>query len=173
MNQGAFGVLFHAHWTSYRIIGYVLAMRQNDMLPNHKHEMFAQLLYQGEMVEDAYVEAGYRHNNGNAYRLKGQDSIQQRINQLAEQARIKAGVTANSLSRELDAVRIAAFRAGQYGVAATAIMGKAKLHGLLTDKVEHSVSSLAALLKEIDGDTRGLNPSKLIDITPDDNSQDD
>lgn len=142
-------------------------MIQNDMLANHKHEVFAQLLYQGELVENAYVEAGYKPNTGNAYRLRSQDIIQQRVGQLRDQTRVKAGVTANSLSREFDAVRIAAFRAKQYGVAATCITGKAKLHGLMTDKVEHSVSSLAGLLEELDGKTRGLAPAKMIDVTPD------
>ena len=142
-------------------------MLANEVLANHKQEMFAQLLFSGVLADAAYVEAGYKRNIGNAYRLKCSEAIVARVGQLHEQARIKRGVTVSSLSQEFDAVRIAAFKAKQYGVCATAITGKAKLHGLMTDKVEHSVSSLAALLKEIDGNTRGLDPSKMLDVTPD------
>lgn len=144
----------------------------NEALENPKHEMFAQMLFAGETTETAYVEAGYRANRGNSARLRAHERVVFRLDQLRSQNRIKAGVTKQSLSMELDEVRVAAFNDQQYGVAATAIMGKAKLHGLLTEKVEHSHSGLADLLREIDGTTRGL---QIIDITPDNvtDSQDD
>lgn len=140
---------------------------QNDTLANRKHEVFAQLLFVGENVDRAYIEAGYQSNAGNAYRLKGKDTIKERVRQLWEQSRVKAGVTVNSIALELDEVRRAAFHVKQYGVCATAITTKAKLYGLLVDKVVFTPTSLTKLLEEIDGETRGITNHPILDITPD------
>jgi hypothetical protein len=44
-------------------------------------------------------------------------------------------ITVDSLSAELEEARVAALSTGQISAAVSAIMGKAKLHGLLVEKV--------------------------------------
>lgn len=56
-----------------------------SVLKNIKHERFALYLFQGEPVREAYVKAGYEWNNGNAYRLKDDEGVQERIAELEAQ----------------------------------------------------------------------------------------
>jgi len=60
------------------------------MLTNSRHERFAQGLAQGKTADEAYKLAGYKANNGNCIRLKGNESIQKRVAEL--QARVVEGV---------------------------------------------------------------------------------
>lgn len=53
-------------------------------LKNARHEKFAQALFKGKSAEDAYVEAGFKPDRGNASRLQRNDSIRQRIDELLE-----------------------------------------------------------------------------------------
>ena len=53
-------------------------------LKNAKHEKFAQLLHQGESASTAYVQAGYKANDGNAIRLKGNEKVQKRLAELSK-----------------------------------------------------------------------------------------
>ena len=54
-------------------------------LPNHKHERFCQAIVKGATANEAYVEAGYASNRGNASALKCQESIKRRIATLQAQ----------------------------------------------------------------------------------------
>ena len=68
-----------------------------------------------------------RHNGNVAVTILG----------LQEEARERALVTVESLSKLLSDNIVDAKRADQYGVVNTAVMGIAKLHGLDVTKVEH------------------------------------
>lgn len=108
-------------------------------LPNARHERFAQGLAQGKTADEAYQEAGFKPNRGNATRLKANESVGARVAELQGIGAERALVTIESLTQELDEARLHALKDDKGASAAvSAIMGKAKLHGLLIDKHEHS-----------------------------------
>ena len=75
-------------------------------------------------------------------------------------------VTVDSLTKELEAARALATKNGQSSAVVSAVMGKAKIHGLIMDKHEHSgpdggpidiasssewQATMAAMLKALEG----------------------
>jgi len=52
------------------------------MLRNARHERFAQEIGQGKSAEEAYVIAGYLKNSVNASRLKGNERVLKRIEEI-------------------------------------------------------------------------------------------
>jgi phage terminase small subunit len=62
------------------------------ILPNHKHELFAQGLAKGLSADAAYQAAGYKRDRGNAARLTANDSIQKRVAEIQGKAAEKAEV---------------------------------------------------------------------------------
>lgn len=52
------------------------------VLPNPKHERFVQGLLQGLSADAAYEAAGYKANRGNATRLKANESVVKRLEEL-------------------------------------------------------------------------------------------
>jgi len=56
------------------------------VLPNPRHEKFAQGLSRGLTADQAYQDAGYSANRGNAATLKQRQSIQDRVSELLEWA---------------------------------------------------------------------------------------
>jgi len=60
------------------------------ILNNPRHERFAQGLAAGKSASVAYVEAGFKANDGNASTLKGNQKVQDRVAEL--QARAVDGV---------------------------------------------------------------------------------
>lgn len=111
-------------------------------LENHKHELFAQALAKGMPACQAYVEAGYKANDGNASTLKGNQKVIARVAELQERGAIRAEITVADIIRELEEARTAALAAEtpQSSAAVTASMGKAKLLGLVVDKTEQQVT---------------------------------
>lgn len=63
-----------------------------------------------------------------------------RIEQLRQAAAERAIVSVLSLTEELEQARALALATAQASAAVSASMGKAKLHGLLTDKIDHRSS---------------------------------
>jgi hypothetical protein len=45
-------------------------------LTNPRHERFVQALFEGETADAAYAKAGYKPNDGNCIRLKGNERVQ-------------------------------------------------------------------------------------------------
>jgi hypothetical protein len=105
-------------------------------LVNARHEVFAIGLAEGMTADQAYVKAGFTANRGNAARLKANESIRARVRELLDSSAEKATVTIATVAAQLDADRVLAHQKGQASAAVAATMGKAKLYGLLTDKVE-------------------------------------
>jgi phage terminase small subunit len=116
-------------------------------LKNARHERFAQGLAKGETATDAYVEAGYAANDGNATRLKGNDRIATRVSEILAGAAKRAEITVGGLTKELLDILAKAKAedsAGHLNAARQSVMDIAKLNGLVVDlsKVEATVSQL-------------------------------
>lgn len=109
-----------------------------SVLPNPRHESFAQHLAKGKTADEAYGQAGYKANRGNAATLKANQSILDRVAELRERGAKKVEVTLESLAAELDEARGIALAEKQSSAAVQATMGKAKLFGLIIDKKQHS-----------------------------------
>lgn len=56
------------------------------VLDNPRHERFAQELASGKSASEAFVKAGYKKNDGNAIRLKGNEKVQARLGELLGKA---------------------------------------------------------------------------------------
>lgn len=54
------------------------------VLKNARHEKMAQGLAKGKTADDAYAEAGFKPDRGNASRLQQKDNIRQRVTELLE-----------------------------------------------------------------------------------------
>ena len=107
-------------------------------------------------AETVHVKASELHVNG---------KIAVRLEQLQAEHRERHDVTVDTLTEELEAARTLAVKNKQAGAAVQAVMGKAKLHGLLVDKSEHgapgqfahlSDEQLIARIKKLDKKVRPL-----------------
>jgi phage terminase small subunit len=74
-------------------------------LSNQRHERFAKALFEGETADEAYEQAGFKANRGNASRLKANENIMARLTELQTQAAKASEVTVQSLLNELEAAR--------------------------------------------------------------------
>lgn len=63
-------------------------------LKNARHERFAQGIVKGLTVDSAYEAAGFRPHSGNASRLRGNESVKARIEELLMQAAAQTVLTA-------------------------------------------------------------------------------
>jgi phage terminase small subunit len=105
-------------------------------LANPRHERFVQALFEGKTADAAYAKAGYKPNDGNCIRLKGNERVKARLAELQAQAAKKSEVTVQSLLAELETARERADSAEQFSAAVRAIEAKAKVSGVLTQKIE-------------------------------------
>lgn len=110
-------------------------------LSNAKHERFAQSLAKGMTATEAYAEAGYAPNDGNAARLKGNDRIGKRVSEIQERAAVRVEISVASITERLLAIAAKAEakdEAPMLSVARASLMDAAKLNGLVVEKAEHS-----------------------------------
>lgn len=70
-------------------------------LSNAKHEAFAQALAKGLSADEAYQEAGFKPNRGNASRLKANESVSARVSELLDKSGARAEVTIARVLQEL------------------------------------------------------------------------
>ena len=94
-------------------------------------------------ASNAYRAVSVKSHNWNdntlwvaASRMMARSKVRIRISELRAGMATRAIASAESLADELDATIAMARECGQPGVCVAAIMGKAKLFGLLTDKKE-------------------------------------
>lgn len=110
-------------------------------LDNPRHERFAQELAKGKSADEAYQEAGYKANDGNCIRLKGNERVAARIAELQERAAMRTEVTIAGLTRELleavSAAKANPNEAAMINAWRQSVMDIAKLNGLVTDKTEN------------------------------------
>lgn len=102
-------------------------------LQNRRHELFAQGLVEGKTADQAYADAGYAQNRCNASRLRTNENIIRRIEELRSEHRQRHNVTVDSLINEYDENRREAFRTSQMAAANGATAGKVRLLGFLRE----------------------------------------
>jgi phage terminase small subunit len=109
------------------------------VLKNPRHEKFAQAVVEGKSAAEAYADAGFKPQRQNAARLMTNDDVVARIKELQAEGAERTLVSIESLTNELEEARRLAM-ADEKGASAAvaAVMGKAKLHGLLIEKNEHT-----------------------------------
>jgi phage terminase small subunit len=105
-------------------------------LPNHRRELFAQLLVQGFTVVDAHERAGYRRNEGNASSLAQHPEVQARLKEIKSAVTARTVVTAETLISDSEKVLQRAMKVDQLSAANTAIKGKAVLSGHWIERQE-------------------------------------
>ena len=105
-------------------------------LRNPRHEKFVQSLLEGKSATAAYVEAGYAKDDGNATRLRANPKIQTRLAELQTEVAKETKVTVESLLDELENARQRADLLDQLSAAVRAIESKARISGLLVQKME-------------------------------------
>jgi hypothetical protein len=113
---------------------------QMPVLSNPKHERFAQLLVQGESAVNAYEQAGYRRDDGNAVRLTKKPAIADRVQELTGRAAArvvaKQQITKEKLVEWHNNVRKRGMKSGQLSAADTAIKEISILTGHRIEKSE-------------------------------------
>ena len=72
-------------------------------LTNHRHELFAQGLAQGRSASEAYRNAGYRPNDGNACTLKGDQRISKRVEEIVQE---NANIHREGVAKAIEAKKI-------------------------------------------------------------------
>ena len=105
-------------------------------LKNQRWEIFAQELAKGKTSDEAYQAAGYAENSGNAARLKGNERILARMNEIQSKAAKRVEVTVESLISECEEVQNLAIQAGQLNAAMAAIKEKGVLSGKRIERSE-------------------------------------
>jgi hypothetical protein len=105
-------------------------------LRNARHEAFTRGLCEGKSAHQAYIDAGYKPCRQNAARLTTKDDIQTRLTELQNAVAKDSQVTVASLLAELEDARTKAHNLDQMAAAIKAIEAKAKVSGLLTQKIE-------------------------------------
>jgi hypothetical protein len=107
---------------------------------NSRQEAFCRGLAEGLPQSRAYIQAGYG-SRGNAAeasdsQLLRNPKVAARVAALRADAARRSEVTLDSLVGELDAVLAMAVELGQPAAGVSAIMGKARLLGLIVDRSE-------------------------------------
>lgn len=108
------------------------------VLSNPKHELFAQAVAKGKTQAEAYQIAGYRPSEQHASRLARNGKVISRVAELQARVADRVVTTAADMARQLDEDREFARSLKQPGPMVSASMGKAKVLGLIRDKVEHT-----------------------------------
>src|SRR4051812_34125067 len=60
------------------------------VLPNPRHEAFAQARATGKSADDAYAQAGFKPHRGNAHRLSTNESVKRRVAEIVGRTSEKA-----------------------------------------------------------------------------------
>ena len=105
-------------------------------LRNPRHERFCHALLEGNSATAAYEAAGYAKDDGNATRLRANPKVHARLAELQSDVVKETKITVESLLTELEAARQKATDLDQLSAAVRAIEAKAKVSGLLVQKME-------------------------------------
>ena len=114
------------------------------VLKNARHELFAQCVANGMLLDDAYEKAGFKPNQRNSSRIRKLTSVDERIAELlneraskiVEKVAIEVEYTREKLLAELERARQVAEEAKNGSAMAMATLGKAKILGLIIDRRE-------------------------------------
>jgi hypothetical protein len=105
-------------------------------LNNARHEAFARALFENKSATEAYALAGFKPDRKNAARLTTNDGVRMRLSELQAQPATDSRVTVESICRELDEANAVAKAKGQAAAMVSAATLRAKLAGLMVEKVE-------------------------------------
>jgi len=108
-------------------------------LKNNRRERFCLALAEGVSQAAAYQKAGYKQTAScaaNAARLIAIDSVKARVAELKAEAAANNQVTVQSLLQELELARSKADSLDQLSAAVKATSEKAKISGLMTQRIE-------------------------------------
>ena len=105
-------------------------------LPNVRQEKFVQALFEGKSATEAYALAGYKPHQGNSSRLRWFEMVQSRLRELQSEAARSTKITIELVCRELDEAVVVARSRGQAQAMVSASALKAKLSGLMIERVE-------------------------------------
>ncbi len=124
------------------------------VLPNSKHELFAQARAQGQSAAAAFVSAGYAANDSNAARLNGNERVRARVEEIQAAGAERAGLTVDWVLECLRSNHEQAFSNKDGAVANKALELIGKHLGMFKDRVEHSgevnlTGGLPALVKRV------------------------
>ncbi len=117
-----------------------MAADQHGLTP--KQEAFACAYVETGNASEAYRRAGHSLNAAPktqteaASRLLADSKVLARVEALQAEHAKRHNITVDSITAELEEAREAAMGSGQISAAVSAIMGKAKLAGLIVDKAE-------------------------------------
>jgi hypothetical protein len=106
------------------------------ILENQRHELFAQELAKGKSASEAYVLAGFRPSRKNASRLRANEGVKARLAELQAVAARSTAITIESICAELDQANQVAMERGQAAAMVSASTLRAKLGGLMIERVE-------------------------------------
>jgi phage terminase small subunit len=115
-------------------------------LDNEHWELFAQGVAKGLTLTKAYIKAGYEVEpnvaQANSSRLLSNAIVSDRVAELQELAAQKTLVTIEKLTDELEEARNLAMKDDKGAAAAvSAVMAKAKLHGLDVNKIDATIKA--------------------------------
>lgn len=129
-------------------------------LVNQRHERFAQSLAKGMTADAAYVAAGFKANPGNCIRLKGNESVQERVTELLSAGAKRAEITAEMVIRELARIGFSDIRRAVKWSSNIAVASpdERSLDEIMEDgpgEIRHAISNQVELIDsdEIDDDT--------------------
>jgi len=108
-------------------------------LDNPRHERFAQELAKGKTADEAYQEAGYAANRGNASTLKSNQSVEARVAEIQERAATRAEISVADITRRLLAIAKKCEETDQapmLAVGRAALMDALKANGMIVEKGE-------------------------------------
>ncbi|WP_375249530.1 hypothetical protein [Sphingomonas sp.] len=110
------------------------------VLPNDRHEIFAQGRSRGMTIDAAYQAAGFRANASNASRLNRNEQIQSRIAELQAQAAEVAKIDAAWVLAKAAVLHEKAMDAGAFSAAKGALdlIGKHVEVQAFREQVQHS-----------------------------------
>jgi phage terminase small subunit len=111
-------------------------LKQIHQRLSERQKAFARLVHEQVPPYRAYALAGYRPHESNPYRLSENERVKQYMCELEARTMERHQVTVDTLLTELEEARLNAKSAKQPSSEVSAIMGKAKLAGLLVDKQE-------------------------------------
>jgi hypothetical protein len=116
------------------------------VLKNARHELYAQSVANGMLLDDAYEKAGYKPNQRNSSRLRKLTSVDERIAELlneraskiVEKVAIEVEYTRDVLLRKLEQAFGVAEKAKNGSAMAAAVIGMARITGQIIDRREVS-----------------------------------
>jgi len=114
-------------------------------LANHKHELFVLALAKGRSADQAYEDAGFKRHRGNAARLRADERVQMRLDEIQQRAVEIAEITRADVIRMLMEDRLEAKKNGQLSAAVRAAELLGKEVGMFVERRINANLDLEAL----------------------------